>query len=135
MLDAFKRLLIGAAPEGGEVAAGAPWAQRCAPRITDAALTGTARRWLRRLPSRRRPLRLCAVHPRVANRIAWCWSDAALSAQVLEDLLVDRRGGRRGFPPTIVRELQRLREYNAQQRTETRPERMWEMLGRVAGLG
>ena len=50
---------------------------------------------------------------RVANRIAWCWADAALREQVLDDLLVDRRGGRLGFAPTIVRELQRLREFQA----------------------
>jgi len=103
-------------------------------RECDRALSGTARQWLRRLPARRRPLRLCVAHPRVANRIAWCWHDAPLSDQVLDDLLHDRRGGRRGFAPAIVRELQRLREFNDQQRVETREETWVEALGRAIGL-
>ncbi len=92
--------------------AGLSWAPLRRPeRHGDHALTGTSRRWLRQLPPRRRPLRLCEVHPRVVNRIAWCWHDPALREQVLDDLLVDRRGGRQGFPPCMVRELQRLREF------------------------
>jgi hypothetical protein len=113
----------------------ARWARlRRAPREGDRALTGTARQWLRRLPARRRPLRLCEEFPRVANRIAWCWHDPALAEQALDDLLTDRRGGRRGFPPPIVRELQRLREFNDHQRTEDAPETWWQAVGRVAGL-
>lgn len=88
-----------------------PWVPaRRAPRHSDQALTGTARVWLRRLPAGRRPMRLCAAFPRVANRIAWCWHDAGLLEQVFEDLLTDHRGGRRGFPQPVVRELHRLRE-------------------------
>ncbi|MFO1294314.1 MAG: hypothetical protein U1F07_14770 [Rubrivivax sp.] len=116
-------------PEAGR------WARHRRPeRACDRALTGTARRWLRELPPRRRPLRLCAAYPRVANRIAWCWADLKLSEQVLDDLLVDRRGGRRGFPPPIVRELRRLRQYNLQQRSEPRPEGLWQALGRLTGV-
>lgn len=83
---------------------------RHTPRACDAALTGTTRKWLRRLPAGRRPLRLCELYPRVANRIAWCWADESLRDQTLADLLEDRRGGRRGFPGSVARELQRLRE-------------------------
>ncbi|MBC7939271.1 MAG: hypothetical protein H7Z19_05820 [Chitinophagaceae bacterium] len=72
----------------------------------------TTRHWLRRLPASRRPLRLCAEFPHVAQRLAWCWPDLDLSQQALDDLLTDRRGGRRGFPPRVVRELQRLRDFN-----------------------
>lgn len=108
---------------------------RRAPRDCDHAVTGTTRRWLRGLPARRRPLRLCESHPRVANRIAWCWNDPELTDTVLQDLLVDRRGGRQGFAPILVRELQRLREFNAQQRVELGPEGLLQMAARVAGLG
>jgi hypothetical protein len=72
--------------------------QRRLPRASDEALSGTARRWLRQLPSRRRPLRLCQLYPRVANRLAWSWHDAELTTQTFDDLLQDRRGGRQGFP-------------------------------------
>jgi len=107
---------------------------RRAPRPCDEALTGTTRHWLRKLPARRRPLRLCIGFPRVANRLAWCWHDAALSESALSDLLEDRRGGRSGFPPPIVRELQRLREFNAQQRVEAQPEGLWDRVVRVVGV-
>ena len=92
---------------------GEPWsATRRLPRHSDEALNGTARQWLRRLLAGRRPLRLCEHYPRVANRIAWCWADLPLRAQTLDDLLEDRRGGRRGFPACMVRELQRLRDFD-----------------------
>jgi hypothetical protein len=94
-------------------------ALRRPPRRSDESLTGTTRVWLRKLPAGRRPLRLCCRFPRVANRIAWCWNDRILTEQVLEDLLVDRRGGREGFPRGVVVELRRLREFNDRQRTET----------------
>jgi hypothetical protein len=117
--------------DGGDVALWAPL--RRGPRECDDALTGTARQWLRRLPARRRPLRLCEEYPRVANRIAWCWADPALAEQALDDLLTDRRGGRRGFPAPIARELQRLREFNGHQRVESSTEGLWAALGTAAG--
>jgi hypothetical protein len=129
MLQALEPLL----PDVDDDAAQVRWARVRRPeREGDRALTGTTRHWFRRLPPRRRPSRLCMLFPRVANRIAWCWHDVALSAQVLEDLLVDRRGGRRGFPPAVVRELQRLREFNDQQRVEMQPETLWETVSRLA---
>jgi len=98
---------------------------RRAPREEDQTLCAVTRRWLRELPPRRRPLRLCELYPRVANRIAWCWHEPTLAAQALDDLLTDRRGGRRGFPPVIVRELLRLREFNAQQRLDVESREGW----------
>jgi hypothetical protein len=82
------------------------------PRHADESLTGTTRIWLRRLPAGRRPLKLCIRYPRVANRLAWCWQDPVAAEQVLEDLLVDRRGDRHGFPRPIELELRRLRDFN-----------------------
>jgi hypothetical protein len=108
--------------------------QRRAARHSDEALTGTTRQWLRKLPQGRRPTQLCVAFPRVANRLAWCWPDAELSRQLLEDLLQDRRGGRRGFPPAVARELRRLDEFNAHQRVE-QPARghgpWWQALGKA----
>ncbi|MCY7316385.1 MAG: hypothetical protein LH480_12375 [Rubrivivax sp.] len=80
-------------------------------RSSDLALTGATRLWLRQLPPRRRPLGLCQRHPHVANRLAWCWRDDQLIHSVLQDLFEDRRGGRAGFSPVVVRELQRLRDF------------------------
>ncbi len=110
MFEVIRHFLLATVDDRAE----AHWAPLRRPeRHCDSALTGTTRRWLRQLPSRRRPLRLCESHPRVVNRIAWCWADAALREQVLDDLLVDRRGGRLGFAAPVLRELQRLREFQA----------------------
>ena len=131
MQDLFKHLLAEPDPDPGQ----AMWRSvRRAARECDRALTGTTRRWLRALPPRRRPLRLCETHPRVANRVAWCWAEVALSEALLDDLLTDRRGGRQGFAPIIVRELQRLRDFNAQQRVEFKREGLLARAARVVGV-
>jgi len=91
--------------------------------------------WLRKLPARRRPLRLCIDHPRVANRIAWCWHDLTISGQLLDDLLQDRRGGRRGFGAAINRELKRLQDFNALQRVDIPPAGWWQSVARRVGMG
>ncbi len=95
-----------------------PVPTRVAPPAAEDELSGATRLWLRRLPPSRRPQRLCEQFPTVANRVAWCWADPTLREQTLDDLLEDRRGGREGFPAPVVRELQRLREFGAQQAPE-----------------
>ncbi len=130
MLEVLKKMGWGAEP--------APWTQdwqrvRRPELPRDSALTGTTRRWLQRLPARRRPYRLCTAFPRVANRVAWVWPDETMTARVLVDLLEDRRGGRAGFPSWVRRELRRLQEFNDQQRVELRPEGFIEAAGRVLG--
>lgn len=109
--------------------------QRRPPRHNDESLTGTARIWLRRLPAGRRPLKLCIRYPRVANRLAWCWHDPVTAEQVLEDLLVDHRGGRHGFPRPIELELRRLREFNDHGRTDTDGGGWWTTLRRNLAAG
>ena len=49
--------------------------------------------------------------PRIANALARLWQDDVRLRFYLDDLLVDRRGGRHGFPPEILNELLVLREY------------------------
>ena len=93
----------------------APVRRRRAPRADDRILTPATLAWLRSLPPRRRPLQLAAQFPRIANRIAWCWDDDDLTAQVFDDLLVDRRGGRIGFPDPVRRELVGLRRWRPRQ--------------------
>lgn len=105
--------------------------QRRAQRHSDESLTGTARVWLRRLPASCRPLKLCTRYPRVANRVAWSWPDPVLTESVLEDLLVDQRGGRRGFPRPIALELRRLREFNDRGRAGGAPDTWWSALRRT----
>jgi hypothetical protein len=48
---------------------------------------------------------LMARFPHVVDRIATAWGDPALLAAMFEDLLVDDRGGRQGFPREAAQEL------------------------------
>ena len=54
--------------------------------------------------------------PHVLNRVADAWGDPAAVTEVMADLMVDRRGGRRGFPPDALEELHALREVCAVRR-------------------
>ncbi|MEO6660932.1 MAG: hypothetical protein ABIN44_11605 [Burkholderiaceae bacterium] len=75
----------------------------------DKSLSPVARSWFRALPVPLRPNDLCSHYPRVANRLALCWPDRALTECLFNDLLLDKRGGRKGFPSEIAAELLRLR--------------------------
>ena len=68
-----------------------------------------------------RPLELCNVYPRIANRLARCWGDVAQTHEVFNDLLVDRRGGRKGFPSPIASELLRLQAFHERRISATAP--------------
>jgi hypothetical protein len=72
------------------------------------ALSSATNAWLKTLPPSLRPLELCRTYPRVANRIALCWNELPLIEAVFNELLVDRRGGRIGFPVPVAAELLRL---------------------------
>ena len=47
---------------------------------------------------------------RSTGRIASASRNIETSRETLDDLLIDRRGGRQGFPPFVLAELLRLRE-------------------------
>jgi len=85
------------------------WEQRRRqPRPEDRALTGAAIDWVLALPPELRPRALCERYPRVANMIAAAWSRADARALVLHGLLTDTRGGRKGFPVNVQREIEVL---------------------------
>lgn len=74
-------------------------------------LTRGATQWLLGLPQEIRPVELLRRYPRIANKLAEGWSDATVTNENLDELVLDRRGGRQGFPPPVAAELQRLREH------------------------
>lgn len=47
--------------------------------------------------------------PHVVNRLAACWTAPFDVIDLLDELLLDRRGGRRGFPADALAELLALR--------------------------
>jgi hypothetical protein len=82
--------------------------RRRKPVVTDRALTGQAMDWVIGLPPALRPHVTCEQFPRVVNAIASSWTDATYSLQVLDHMINDYRGGRRGFPQAVERELAAL---------------------------
>jgi hypothetical protein len=82
--------------------------RRTLPSEQDRTLSAPARQWLRGLPSRERPLALCSMYPRLANRLAAVWDDPAQAEAVFEELMIDHRGGRLGFAPLVAGDLMRL---------------------------
>jgi len=67
--------------------------------------------WLAGLPADVRPRRLPILFPRIANRLGSRWSQRQTCLACLDDLLIDKRGTRRGFPLDIVVELAALKNY------------------------
>ena len=75
---------------------------------TDRALTGAAMDWVIGLPAELRPHAACEHFPRVINAVASAWADTGYSVQVLDHMIRDYRGGRRGFPAAVQSELAAL---------------------------
>jgi hypothetical protein len=68
-------------------------------------------RWLASLPPGVRPMACGARYPRIVNRIGDLWGHCEYTRLYLQSLLVDRRKGRKGFPPEVRRELETLAQY------------------------
>ena len=68
-------------------------------------------RWVAKLPAEVRPFALLRTFPRIANVLARVWNDAAECQSYMEDLMIDRRGNRRGFPLEVLDNLWALRDY------------------------
>ena len=64
--------------------------------------------WADALPPQVRPNALMNRYARIANLLAASWGYPRLSDTYMESLLIDNRGGRRGFPPEILAELRAL---------------------------
>jgi hypothetical protein len=79
----------------------------------DEALEPATQTWLESLPEDVRPVALAAAYPRIANRLCLLWRRVARCEEFLDELLVDRRGGRAGFPLAVAKELTVLRSYYA----------------------
>ena len=67
--------------------------------------------WASNLPVEIQPRTLLYRFPRIANLIAAMWQDTNSLRRYVDDLLVDKRGSRQGFPVEVLRELFQLRAY------------------------
>ena len=61
--------------------------------------------WAAALPAPLRPRALIAHYPRIANLLALQWTDGGACPAYFDELLMDRRGRRQGFPPPVHDEL------------------------------
>jgi len=74
-------------------------------------LLPTTATWYARLPLTVQPRALHEHFPRIANGLAAAWRDRDATLDYFDDLLSDRRGGRKGFPPHVLEELQLLKTF------------------------
>jgi hypothetical protein len=85
---------------------------RQAPSQYDSALNVAAVAWLSELPQEVAPLALAKQFPRIVNRLSRFWDSPRMIDEYFKQLLVDRRGKRKGFPQKVVTELYALAEYH-----------------------
>jgi len=71
----------------------------------------TTATWYAGLPLKVQPKVLLERFPRIANGLAAAWHDRMTILHYFDDLLSDRRGGRKGFPPDVLEELQLLKTF------------------------
>jgi hypothetical protein len=74
-------------------------------------LLPTTATWYACLPMTVQPKALRESFPRIANGLAAAWRDRDATLQYFDDLLSDRRGGRKGFPLDALEELQMLKTF------------------------
>jgi hypothetical protein len=69
--------------------------------------------WLASLPPAVRPRELARQFPRIANRLCELWKRPARCDAYFKKLILDDRGGRKGFPPAVANELSTLSTHYA----------------------
>jgi len=108
------RMALEELPEGLQAASSLRanrWESKRRPRLpTDRALVGRTLDWILALPAAARPKKLADSSPRIANAIAERWDEPMRASAYIDDLLTDRRGGRRGLPPEVKEELELLQK-------------------------
>ena len=85
-----------------------PRTRRAPARDRDRVLLSQAHLWLREIPSSLLPKHMCRLHPHLANRFADCWGDQDRLQALIDDLLIDRRGDRKGFSARVRVEIEQL---------------------------
>jgi len=74
-------------------------------------LTEDATHFVESLPEDLRPYTLARTFPRIVNKMAELWRRPAQMDVLFDELLVDTRGGRQGFPLTVLFEITALKDH------------------------
>lgn len=88
-------------------------------------LEAAAAQWLSGLPQRLQPRETAARFPHIVNRLAKLWSSPPSCRLYFDDLLMDHRGGRRGFPLKVASEIVGLKDHYDSVVYPT-PQTLWE---------
>ena len=83
--------------------------------------------WLAGLPSDIRPRHLPIEFTHVANALSRLWASPDECLAYFDELLLDRRGNRRGFPLVVAMELAGLKDHLETQ-VQHVPQTVWEMI-------
>lgn len=74
-------------------------------------LSAATFKWIASMPLKLRPYQLARQFPRIANRLAETWSRPEICERYLDELIMDSRGGRKGFPPEVATEIAALKAH------------------------
>jgi hypothetical protein len=110
------------------------WAEKRS-ETSDETLSDQANAWMAALPQAVRPRQLALRYARLANRLAELWDDPIKCGRLLDDLMTDRRGGRKGFPLAIASELATLHEHYYRQHHDGKSPWEYVEIGRVERAG
>ena len=75
------------------------------------ALNDATTAWMAEMPESVQPRQLALRYARLANRLCKVWTDPLKCERLVDELMMDRRGGRKGFPLQVANELATLRDY------------------------
>lgn len=67
--------------------------------------------WVAQLPPEIRPHELIVQYARIANKLAELWKRPVACEKYLNELMIDERGDRQGFPSAVAQELAALHIY------------------------
>jgi hypothetical protein len=84
-------------------------AKRTAGQDTDKKLSPACIAWLTKLPRELRPMQLAVQFPRIANNMALVWPRIGPCTALFDELLIVKRGTRKGFPMKVLSELHALK--------------------------
>jgi hypothetical protein len=76
-------------------------------------LHASTREWIEHLPSGCRPMAIALQFPHIANKLCEIWKRPVMCDQYFNELVIDQRGGRKGFPLEVATEISLLRQYYA----------------------
>jgi hypothetical protein len=94
-----------------KAAAAGPTPRREPYREEDLRLSRESEALLSSLNESVRPQQLAERFPRIVNKVATLWRRPMQMDEYFDELIIDKRGNRQGFPLSIIMELTNLKEH------------------------